>query len=517
MALILLDVFAFAACLASILGIAWANRRRSRSSLALPPGPPAKGLLGNVADIPVINQWLTFTGMAQKYGPVVHLRALNSHIVVLNTLEAVTELFDRRNTIYSDRPRFHMLDLMGWMWNIGLMPYGPWWRQHRRVLQHFFNEGASRAYNELQARNNIQFLKSLLDTPDDYRHHVRRLTTANVLWIAYGIEVAAENDPWVTIVEEGVDSFGRAGTPGGYLVDWIPALKYLPTWFPGASFKRHAAEWRKLVERMLHAPLDHVKYQISAGNVAPSLAAELLQHGLNGQPINEDVIRNSAGIAYAAGMETASPLKTSSSILFVILSMVLYPEELRKAQDELDRVIGPDRLPQLSDRVSVPYVEAFMLESMRMYPVFPLSLPHRVMVEDEFQGMRIPGGATVLGNVWCILRDERHYPQPDTFTPERFLKDGKLDPTVPDPRNPVFGWGRRICVGRPLADSTIWLLVSTVLACFDVRHKVKDGKKITFQPKIKSGLNVSPESFPCDISPRTGAAKRLVLLMAEQL
>lgn len=496
-----------------MLGIALAKHRRSRSALPLPPGPPPKGLFGNVADIPVTNQWLAYGKMADRYGPVVHLRALTRHLVILNTPEAATELLDRRNTIYSDRPRFPMGELMGWWWNTGLMPYGPWWRQHRRVLRHFFSEGASKAYYELQQRNNIQFLRSLLDAPDDVCDHVRRLAAANVLEIAYGIEVAAENDPWVKLVEQGVESFGRAVTPGAYLVDWIPALKYIPAWVPGASFKRRAAEWRQLVEHMLHAPLDLVKSQIAGGSPVPSLSAELLQHGMNGQPVDEEIVGNCAGIAYAAGMET-----TASAILFVILAMVLYQDKQRVAQEELDRVVGPDRLPQFSDRASLPYVEAFMLEAMRMYPVFPLGLPHCVMVEDEYEGMRIPKGATVLGNVWRILRDERQYPQPHTFFPERFLKDGRLDTAVPDPRDAVFGWGRRICVGRSLADSTIWVLIATVLACFDVTcKKDKDGNDIVFAPEIKSGLNVSPEPFPCDVSPRSDRARRLVLLLSEHL
>lgn len=140
------------------------------------------------------------------------------------------------------------------------------------------------------------------------------------------------------------------------------------------------------------------------------------------------------------------------------------------------------------------------------------------MVEDEFQGMRIPKGATILGNVWRILRDERYYPHPHTFLPERFLKDGTLDTTVPDPRGPVFGWGRRICVGRPLADSTIWLLIATMLICFNVTYKKDDdGNEIVFEPQIRSGLNVAPEPFPCDISPRSERARRLVLVHSEQL
>lgn len=498
-----------ASCLGAIAAILLAAHRRLRRCLPLPPGPPARGLLGNVRDIPKSRQWIAYTELAQKYGPVVHLRVLYRHIVVLNTLEAVTDLLDRRSAIYSDRPRFHMLELIGWGWNVSLMPYGSMWREHRRVLHQFFTEDASRNYHELQTVHNNLSLHSLLETPDAFRQHVYHLSASNILSIAYGIEVASKDDPWVQLVEGGVDSFG-AGAPGTYAIDWIPALRYLPAWFPGATFKRRAIEWRKSVDNMINAPVDYVKSQITTGKSVSSLAADVLRYGVNGRPIAESIVRNSAGVAYAAGSET-----TSSLLLFFMLSMVLYPEAQRKSQDEIDRVIGPRCLPNFSDRGSLPYVEALMLEVVRMHPVLPAGFPRRVMQDDEYRGMRIPKGATVIPNVWAITHGQRHYPDPFRFDPERYLKDGAIDSDVLDPRVPVFGWGRRECIGKSLADSTVWLFIATVLSCFDIRRKRdQNGHKVPFDPEIRSGLNVSPEPFPCDISPRSHDAERLVLLAA---
>lgn len=489
-----------------------AKRRHTQSALPLPPGPPSKGILGNVSDIPVDNAWTAYARMADKYGPIVHLRALNKHVVVLNTLEAMTELFERRGAIYSDRPRFRMLELMGWFWNIGLMPYGPKWREHRLVLHQFFNEHESKTYAEIVTHNNTKLLRSFLEAPNDFYRHVRHLAASNVLSISYGIDASPEDDPWVKIVSDGMESFGHAGTPGAYLIDWIPLLKYVPAWFPGAVFKRRAMEWRPLVDRMLDAPFDFVKSQLALGMSVPSsVASALIVHGLNGEPIDEGVARICAANAYAAGAET-----TGASLLFIVLAMVLFPEKQHAAQDELDRVVGLGRLPQLSDRDSLPYVEAFMLEAFRLYPVVPLSMPHRVTTEDEYQGSRIPEGATVLANVWQILRDPCHYPDPHSFTPERYLKDGQLDSTVSDPRVPIFGLGRRVCVGRPLADSTVWLFAATVLACFSIRkQKGRDRGENDFVPEFHSGLVFCPEPFPCDISPRSETAIRSILLASE--
>ena len=87
--------------------------------------------------------------------------------------------------------------------------------------------------------------------------------------------------------------------------------------------------------------------------------------------------------------------------------MSLFPEVQRKAQEELDRVVGPDRLPEFTDYDSLVYIQAIILESLRWMVVLPLSVPHKLIREDEFSGFRIPKGATVMAvrnNSHCNLR-----------------------------------------------------------------------------------------------------------------
>lgn len=76
--------------------------------------------------------------------------------------------------------------------------------------------------------------------------------------------------------------------------------------------------------------------------------------------------------------------------------MSLYPDVQRKAQDEISRVVGPNRLPDFGDYESLVYIQAVVLETMRWLPVAPLALPHRLMRDDEYRGMLIPGGSTVI-------------------------------------------------------------------------------------------------------------------------
>jgi len=123
--------------------------------------------------------------------------------------------------------------------------------------------------------------------------------------------------------------------------------------------------------------------------------------------------------------------------------MVLNQKAMKKAQEELDRVVGKGELPNLSHKNKLPYIDALVKEVLRWGPPLPTTVPNRVMQDDVYRGYLIPAGASVIQNIWAICRDPNIYPDPETFDPDRFLKDGKIDPLVFNPEDRVFGAGRR--------------------------------------------------------------------------
>ena len=125
------------------------------------------------------------------------------------------------------------------------------------------------------------------------------------------------------------------------------------------------------------------------------------------------------------------------------LAMVLNPKAMKKSQEELDRVVGKGELPDFSHKDSLPYIDALIKELLRWSPPVPLSIPNRAMQDDYYRGYFIPRGTTVIQNVWAICRDPNVYPDPEAFNPDRFLKDGKINPLVFNPEDRVFGAGRR--------------------------------------------------------------------------
>lgn len=189
------------------------------------------------------------------------------------------------------------------------------------------------------------------------------------------------------------------------------------------------------------------------------------------------------------------------------LAMVLHPKVQATAQAELDAVIGMDRLPVFEDRDRLPYVNALCKEVHRWHPGVPLGLPHRVTQDDIYGDYFIPGGSVVIANAWTILHDEKLYgPRPEEFDPERFLKPGVKEPT------PTFGFGRRICPGRHMADNSIFIAVASSLKVFDFSlARDMDGNEIPVEVSCTSGTVMRPETFQCSIKSRSTSAEKLIL------
>ncbi|CAA7261119.1 unnamed protein product [Cyclocybe aegerita] len=113
--------------------------------------------------------------------------------------------------------------------------------------------------------------------------------------------------------------------------------------------------------------------------------------------------------------------------------------------------------------------------------ILPIAIPHYLQVEDEYKGYRIPAGSIIIPNSWAMLHDEGAYPDPFTFNPERFMKDGQLNKDIRDPAHACWGFGRRICPGRFMAFSSIWITIASMIAAFDIK-KATDPEGNAIEP-----------------------------------
>ncbi|TFY82801.1 hypothetical protein EWM64_g1209 [Hericium alpestre] len=246
------------------------------------------------------------------------------------------------------------------------------------------------------------------------------------------------------------------------------------------------------------------------GTAQHSLATELLGTNEAGIAQTDEAIRDVAGAVYSAGGETVT-----AGLHFAILSLVLHPEVQKRAQAEIDRIVGRERLPDFSDQSSLPYVGAVFREIMRWKTAVPLGLPHAVTQDDEYEGYHIPRGASLI-SVFndhfpnrAMLHDPEKYPDPHAFKPERFLReDGTLNN---DDVQIAFGFGRRICPGIHIARSSLWIMIASLLATFRI-EPAKDaaGREIPINEDRVEGIVSTPVGFECSIVPRDAKARALL-------
>ncbi|KAF7977287.1 hypothetical protein HWV62_4249 [Athelia sp. TMB] len=464
------------------LYLCWSSHRPK-----YPPGPPGLPLLGNVLDMPTSEDWLQYRQWSREFNSdIIYLNVCGTHIVVTNTLDATLDLLEKRSSKYSSRPRMPMLaELMGWGWSFVLMPYGDPWRAHRRLAAKEFDAQTIPKYNHAFARNSYDLLRRLLESPEDWHQHVRHQVGAMIIEVSYGFEALPKNDPFIDTAEKGLSTVAQC-LPGAFLVDTLPILKFVPSWMPGASFKQKAKLWRQYADETLEAPFRALKTDIANHVAKPSFALRCMQ---NLDPkfdaeTQENVIKASAAAMYGAGADT-----TVSLLGTFVFAMMKYPEVQRKAQMELDSVVGANRLPTFEDMSALPYLNAIIKECHRWQVTVPFAIPHMLTEDDVYKGYFLPKGTMVMPNSWAILNDKSVYPYPSKFLPERFLKDGKLNPEVPDPEVAAFGYGRRVCPGKRIANAFGWLSAGCILASFDISKPTgKDGQTIEPEVKYCTGL-----------------------------
>lgn len=346
------------------------KRASNPSSLPYPPGPKPKPIVGSLLDLPKEESWKTYASWGKEYGDLIHFTVLGKHFIVLNSSRVATDLLERRAHKYSDKPVTPTLSMSDWLWAFSNMPYGEKWRRYRREFHQQFRAEKNRNYRPIMSQRARQLLRNLAGNPEQFVSYLRHYAAAVIMSIAYDYDVASQDDRFVYIAEAAVNMLGHSTFPGATIVNTLPFLRHLPGWLPGMGVKRYTEECRKLTLEMRHAPLELVRKRMASGVPSDCVAANLIDRfSARGGTLeeNEETITDVAAMAYAAGADT-----TVSALTTAFLAMTLYPEAKKKAQAEIDKVVGTVRLPGFEDKDSLPYVEAFVREVFRWRPVAPL-------------------------------------------------------------------------------------------------------------------------------------------------
>lgn len=465
-------------------------------------------MLGNILQIPLENQFKTFTGWGNVYGDVVYAQLFQQPLVIIGSLRAAQELMEKRGAIYSDRPRFVLLqEIFGFKPITSLIRSDDQWRQQRRWMQDALSTyNTIRSYRPLQRNEVNKLIARFATSPDSFFTHVQSYGSNFTLEIGYGLDETFAKEKFDHIAEKALAAMFQSGSIVATLIDFFPFLRYVPSWMPGAGghFQRHASNTRHIVRQMLELPYETLRENMDSGRYRRSFASTLINKKFNGQmtPQQEDSIKGATSTIWMAGAET-----TSVVLLTFILMMVLHPDVAAKVQTEIDSVTGGERLPELEDRKHLPYLECVLMEVYRWNPPLPLSVSHRLMQNDVYRDYFIPEGSTIIPNVWAMSRDSSIYPDPEAFRPERFEEMGPDTLKAADPKKYIFGFGRRICSGRTIADLNFWIGAANIMATMDIKKAI-DSAGNEIQPTVSFVLGISslPRPFLCSIRPRSSLA-----------
>ncbi|CAE7102644.1 unnamed protein product [Rhizoctonia solani] len=478
------------------------------SSAPLPPSPPKHWFWGNkyVTEQPH-RHVLLGTKYKQELGDIISIVTLTKTNIYLNTMELATGLLDKHASVTSDRPRDVMTnELLGWSTSPAFRNHDEVHKKMRRVLSSALHPAAARSYASQHLDTTLGLLRKVASDPNSFMKSVDAAIGAFTLQIAYGYSAKTQSDPMLSLVYDAVRHV-LVSLSNHWLVNDFPLLRHIPTWFPGAKFRRIGQAG--YTARIRYAD---TLFNMRRGHVEqPSYVSGLLESkgGVNANSDDMYLIKWTGVSIFTAGSTT-----TSSLIKSLFLMVCLYPEVARKAQAEIDSVVGRERIPSLEDRPSLPYTDALVQEIMRMFPPIPLGIFHLATEEIEFQGYRIPKGSIINANIWAILRDPNHFSSPHTFNPSRFLGS---KPEL-DPRKFIFGFGRRVCPGLHVANNSAWITCAGLLSVFDIQAgpqliaKVSSlgGRESQRMYELTAPYIGDPLPFDCEIKPRDSAAVSLL-------
>ncbi|CCM05681.1 uncharacterized protein FIBRA_07912 [Fibroporia radiculosa] len=231
----------------------------------LPPGPKPEFYYGNFRHLPTKYPWRTYEKWGREHGPVVYFHALSKKYIVLNTSKAAADLLDARADIYSDRPMYtFVLELVGRKKAVSnSSSVHPHFKKYRKVLATGLNARATKSYANLQTDQLHLLLLNLVKTTEQFISHIQRYGVAVILKLTYGWTLSeGANDPILSVVDEVLNLQRELTRTGRWLVDNYPIrmslsllflhtgslimhiVRYVPEWFPFASFQRAARKYK---------------------------------------------------------------------------------------------------------------------------------------------------------------------------------------------------------------------------------------------------------------------------------
>ncbi|CAJ0567340.1 unnamed protein product, partial [Mesorhabditis spiculigera] len=438
----------------------------------LPPGPTPLGVFGNTIEIyQKAPGYEAYGGWGKKYGPVHTYWMGTQPIIGISDFALIKQHIINDGDKYTARWSMNdlMLDFVGGDYGI-IGSMGELWREQRRLTLHIMRDfGMGRNIMEDRVMVEVDFLidrLASLKTEVSVQHEFDIAVGSVINNILFGYRFDEQHLDEFSLVKESLrDLVKILTTPLFSVAMMTPQIRGIPP-FKGLYQKFYDTRDVLLgfIRRQIEMKKRMVKYEAEESEdfVESYLKEWEKKKGTDqeGYYFEQQLVAVVVDI-WTAGMET-----TSNTLTWAICYILNHQEVQEKLHEELDRVIKSDRKVTAADKNNLPYVNAVVSEAQRLCNLLPQNL-FRVNTEDvTIGGYSIPAGSVIVPQISAVMYDERVFPEPYSFKPERFLKpDGtykKYEELVP------FSVGKRACVGEGLAKLELYLFLANIFQSYRV-------------------------------------------------
>ncbi|KAJ4466766.1 cytochrome P450 [Lentinula aciculospora] len=464
----------------------------------LPPGPNIRYFFLRKYPERVLQIW------AAKYGQLFSVWMGTQLFVVISDPHVARDLLVTNGAIFSSRKRYFVKSqtiLRGKA--ITASDYGDTWRHHRKLVTQSLTPKAIEGYTpSLNYEAHIMIRSLNADglfgkVPLNPHHHVGRFALNNMLLISFGIRTENTEDPLISRAIELAMVFNDLTGPLSNIIDFFEPLQWIPS-----TMRTRAHNLRRDFLEVYGSMILRVKAKLDAGEFVPDCFVKtMLQNQEKGKLDWDDLCMLSA-VFTLGGVHSLSGI-----ILWFLALIPSHPEVALRAQEELDRVVGRDRLPTVDDEPNLPYIRAIIKEVQRVHAPFWMATPHCTSEDFTYNDQFIPKGTAVILNCYTLHHNPERYEDPWSFNPDRYVGDklscadsAKLA-NVMARDHWAFGAGRRICPGIQVAERELWLAISQLLWSFNF-HALPEEPISLEEYEGNSGR--TPVSFRLKLEPRDG-------------
>ncbi|KAL4297849.1 hypothetical protein GQ457_12G022010 [Hibiscus cannabinus] len=444
--------------------------------LKFPPGPKPWPIIGNLNLIGSLPHQ-SLHKLSQRYGPLMYLKFGSYPVVVASSAEMAMEFLKKHDHIFASRPQTAAGKYTTYNYcNITWAPYGPYWRQGRKIYQNqLFSSKRLESFEYIRVEEMHDFVSrmyGLSGKPVVLKDNLSRFTLSIISRIVLGkkyFSLSGDDQLGsnsILSLHEFQEILDELFLLNGVLNigDWIPWLDFLDL----QGYVKRMKNLKKKLDRFHDYVLDEHKRKRKelAKNFVPRDMVDLLLQIVD-DPDTDNVKLTYDGVkgftqdVIAGGTDTSA-----TTVEWAISELIKRPQLIKKATEELDRVVGRERWVKEEDIPQLPYIDAIMKETMRKHPVAVLLAPHLAMEDCNVAGYDICKGTTVFINAWSMGRDSFLWEQPEEFRPERFLGN-KIDVKGQNFELLPFGSGRRMCPGYTLGLKMIQTSLANLLHGFN--------------------------------------------------